>query len=118
MDSHCGLGRHGHHGHGGIKSGFLGGFGGFMGAGRAFRAARMLASEDLQLIILALLEEKPRHGYDIIKALEEHSSGLYTPSPGVVYPALTYLEEMGLALSETEGSKRRYRITEAGLEHL
>ena len=52
----------------------------------------MLASGDLQLIVLALLQEKPRHGYEIIKALEEHSSGLYTPSPGVVYPALTYLQ--------------------------
>jgi DNA-binding PadR family transcriptional regulator len=118
MDSHCGLGRHGHHGHGGLKSGFLGGFGGFMGGGRAFRAARMLASEDLQLIILALLEEKPRHGYDIIKALEEHSSGLYTPSPGVVYPALTYLEEMGFTVSEASGNKKLYAITETGKEQL
>jgi DNA-binding PadR family transcriptional regulator len=78
----------------------------------------MLSSEDLQLIMLSLLKDSPRHGYDIIKSLQEHSSGLYTPSPGVVYPALTYLEEAGLALSETEGSKRRYRNTEAGLEHL
>ena len=64
--------------------------------------------------ILALLTEKPRHGYEIIKAIEEHSSGIYTPSPGVVYPALTYLEEMGYALSEQEGTKKLYRITEAG----
>ena len=82
------------------------------------RAAKMLSAEDLQLIMLALLQAAPRHGYDIIKSLQEHSSGLYTPSPGVVYPALTYLEEAGLALSETEGTKRRYRITEAGAEHL
>jgi DNA-binding PadR family transcriptional regulator len=97
---------------------FFGGFrGGFMG-GPAMRAAKMLASGDLQLIILALLSEKPRHGYEIIKAIEEHSSGIYTPSPGMVYPALTYLEEMGFAASEAEGTKRLYRITEAGAEHL
>jgi len=82
------------------------------------RTAKMLSAEDLQLMLLALLQEGPRHGYDIIKSLQQHSSGLYTPSPGVVYPALTYLEEAGLAVSETEGNKRRYRITEAGAEHL
>jgi DNA-binding PadR family transcriptional regulator len=96
---------------------FGGSRGGFMG-GPAMRAAKMLASGDLQLIILALLSEKPRHGYEIIKAIEEHSSGIYTPSPGMVYPALTYLEEMGFAASEAEGTKRLYRITEAGTEHL
>jgi DNA-binding PadR family transcriptional regulator len=97
---------------------FFGGFrGGFMG-GPAMRAAKMLASGDLQLVILALLSEKPRHGYEIIKAIEEHSSGIYTPSPGMVYPALTYLEEMGFAASEAEGTKKLYRITEAGAEHL
>jgi DNA-binding PadR family transcriptional regulator len=90
---------------------------GFMGGG-GFRAARMLASGDLQLIVLSLLNEKPRHGYEIIKALEEHSSGVYTPSPGVVYPALTYLEEMGYAASEAEGNKKLYKITDAGKEHL
>ena len=78
----------------------------------------MLASGDLQLIVLALLREKPRHGYEIIKALEEHSSGIYTPSPGVVYPALTYLEEMGYAVSETHGNKKLYALSEAGSEHL
>jgi len=82
------------------------------------RAGRMLGSGDLQLIILALLSEKPRHGYEIIKAIEEHSSGIYTPSPGVVYPALTYLEETGFALSETEGTKKQYRIAPPGVEHL
>ena len=61
------------------------------------RGPKMLASKDLQLIILALLSEKPRHGYEIIKQVEEHSSGTYSPSPGMVYPGLTYLEEMGYA---------------------
>ena len=99
------------------RRGFMGRFGGFTG-GPGMGAARMIASGDLQLIILALLSDKPRHGYEIIKAIEEHSSGIYTPSPGVVYPALTYLEEMGYASSEPEGTKKLYRITEAGAEHL
>jgi DNA-binding PadR family transcriptional regulator len=90
---------------------------GFM-HGPGMRAAKMLSADDLQLIILSLLHQSPRHGYEIIKSLQEHSSDLYTPSPGVVYPALTYLEETGLAVSEMEGSKRRFRITEAGAEFL
>lgn len=90
---------------------------GFMG-GPGMRIAKMLASGDLQLIVLALLSEKPRHGYEIIKQIEEHTSGAYSPSPGMVYPALTYLEEMGYAESEAEGAKKLYRITEAGTKHL
>jgi len=86
--------------------------------GPGLRAAKMLSAEDLQLIILALLRDGPRHGYDIIRVLKEHSSGLYTPSPGVVYPALTYLEEAGFAASETEGSKRLYRLTDSGAQSL
>jgi DNA-binding PadR family transcriptional regulator len=105
------------HGHFGRRRGFLGGFSEGFG-GRGMRAGKMLASGDLQLIILALLSEKPRHGYEIIKAIEEHCSGIYTPSPGVVYPALTYLEETGFAVSETEGSKKLYRIAAPGVEHL
>jgi DNA-binding PadR family transcriptional regulator len=90
--------------------------GGFMGPG--MRAAKMLASGDLRLIILALLSEKPSHGYEIIKAIEDHSSGVYSPSPGMVYPALTYLEELGYAASESEGTKKLYRITETGTAYL
>lgn len=105
----------GHHGRFGRR--FFGRFGGpFMG-GPGMRAAKMLASGDLQLIILALLSEKPRHGYEIIKQIEEHSSGIYAPSPGMVYPALTYLEETGYAESESEGAKKLYRITEAGTKY-
>jgi DNA-binding PadR family transcriptional regulator len=83
-----------------------------------FRAGRKLGADDLQLVILALLEEKPRHGYEIIKALEERSGGFYSPSPGMVYPALTYLEELGYAVVETEGAKKLYRITDDGRRHL
>ena len=85
-----------------------GGFGpfghGFRGGGRGgggdfLRAGRMLGDGDLRLIALLLLEEQPRHGYDIIRALEERSSGSYSPSPGVVYPTLTFLEEAGYVTS-------------------
>jgi DNA-binding PadR family transcriptional regulator len=86
--------------------------------GGAFRVGKMLADGDLRLIVLALLEEGPRHGYEIIKALEEKSSGVYSPSPGVVYPTLTYLEEVGYATSSAEGSKKVYVITDSGREHL
>jgi DNA-binding PadR family transcriptional regulator len=114
--------RHDHRGFGGRPGHHWGGRGGGLfgrfGGGPGMRAARMLASGDLQLVIISLLAEKPRHGYEIIKALEEHSKGVYTPSPGMVYPALTYLEEMGYAASETEGSKKLFRITDAGKEYL
>src|SRR5512144_1736182 len=80
------------------------GFGGWMSRGESglhgFRSGRKLGADHLQLVILALLEEKPRHGYEIIKALEERSGGFYSPSPGTIYPALTYLEELGYASVE------------------
>ncbi|MDX8480192.1 PadR family transcriptional regulator [Mesorhizobium sp. VK24D] len=92
--------------------------GGRGGPGDMFRAGRMLADGDLKLITLSLLAEAPRHGYDIIKALEERTSGIYSPSPGVVYPTLTFLEEAGYAVSSSEGNKKVYSITEAGRAHL
>lgn len=95
-----------------------GGRGGRGGPTDMLRAGRMLADGDLKLITLALLSEAPRHGYDIIKALEERTSGIYTPSPGVVYPTLTFLEEAGYAVSATEGTKKVFSITEAGEAHL
>src|SRR3984885_13993112 len=104
----------GHRGHFGPKGRRYGHFAAGSLGGPGMRVAKMLASGDLQLIILALLSEKPRHGYEIIKQIEEHSSGTYTPSPGMVYPALPYLGEMGYAASESEGNKNLYSITEAG----
>ncbi|RWD66524.1 MAG: PadR family transcriptional regulator [Mesorhizobium sp.] len=92
--------------------------GGRGGPGDVFRAGRMLADGDLKLITLSLLAEAPRHGYDIIKALEERTSGIYSPSPGVVYPTLTFLEEAGYAVSSSEGNKKVFSITEAGRAHL
>src|ERR1700683_1053884 len=88
------------------------------GGGRTFRLARELASVDLQLLILGLLAEKPRHGYEIIKALDERSKGFYVPSPGMVYPALTYLEEIGHATVVADGARKLYSITDTGKEHL
>src|SRR5258708_710589 len=105
---------HGGRGFGNFGRGFMEGD---MG-GRAFGIGRKLASVDLQLLILGLLAEKPRHGYEIIKALDERSKGFYIPSPGMVYPALTYLEEIGHATVEVEGSRKLYHITDAGKEHL
>jgi DNA-binding PadR family transcriptional regulator len=104
--------RRGRHGFGPFAAGFADGTG--MGGG-SFRTGRKLGAADLQLVILALLKEKARHGYEIIKALEDHSGGFYVPSPGMVYPALTFLEETGLAVVfESEGSKKLYRITPEG----
>ena len=85
---------------------------------RGFRTGRKLASDDLQLLLLALIAEKPSHGYDLIKLLEERSGGYYVPSPGMIYPALTYLEEAGHATIEQEGTKKLYRISEDGKAHL
>ena len=69
------------------------------------RARRMLAQGDLRLIALALIAEAPRHGYEIIKLLKEKTGDWYSPSPGIVYPTLTYLEEAGYVTASTEGSK-------------
>jgi DNA-binding PadR family transcriptional regulator len=86
--------------------------------GGPFRA-RFFEHGDLKFVILSLLEERPRHGYDIIKAIEEKSSGMYTPSAGTVYPTLTLLEEMGFAHSSAdESGKRIYEITDTGRAHL
>jgi DNA-binding PadR family transcriptional regulator len=79
---------------------------------------RKFGSADLQLLILALLAEKPCHGYECIKALEERSGGFYAPTPGMVYPALTYLEEIGHATVETLGARKLYSITDDGRAYL
>lgn len=86
--------------------------------GGNFRVGRMLASGDVRLVALYLIEQQPRHGYDLIKAIEERSNGVYSPSPGIVYPALTYLEEAGYVTSSAEGNKKLYTITEEGRAHL
>jgi DNA-binding PadR family transcriptional regulator len=102
----------GHFGPGGGQRGRHGGGGDFM------RARRMLAQGDLRLIALALIAEQPRHGYEIIKVLEDKTAGWYSPSPGIVYPTLTYLEEAGHVTAQAEGAKKLYSITPEGRAHL
>lgn len=80
--------------------------------------SRRFSSDDLQLMLLALIAEKPSHGYELIKALDARSNGFYAPSPGMVYPALTYLDEIGQVSVESEGNRKRYGIANAGSEHL
>lgn len=82
------------------------------------RAGKMLASSDLRLVALSLVERQPRHGYDLIKAIEDISKGFYSPSPGVIYPALTYLEQAGYTTSSPDGHKKLHTITEAGRTYL
>jgi DNA-binding PadR family transcriptional regulator len=74
----------------------------------------VFAHGQLRLYLLALLNEGPRHGYEVIQDLEQRFNGLYTPSAGTVYPRLAKLEEEGLVERSDEGRKAVYRITEAG----
>jgi DNA-binding PadR family transcriptional regulator len=100
--------------------GFGGRHGGFGGEGGEdlLRARRMLAQGDLKLLALALIAQAPRHGYEIIKLLEEKTADWYSPSPGIVYPTLTFLEEAGYVTASTEGSKKLYTITDEGRAYL
>jgi len=98
-------------------------FGDWGGPGRGRhwrgRGGRMFEQGDLKYVILRLLEEKPRHGYEIIKELESRFGGSYAPSPGTVYPTLTMLEDLGFAkVVPEEGGKKIYEITEEGKKHL
>jgi DNA-binding PadR family transcriptional regulator len=78
----------------------------------------MFGAGDLRYVILQLISEKPSHGYEIIKSIEERLGGAYAPSPGVIYPVLTMLEEMGYATATTEGTRKLYSITEEGSKAL
>jgi DNA-binding PadR family transcriptional regulator len=90
------------------------GRGGF-GGGRE----RLFDSGELQFVILKFLAERPSYGYELIKAIEERLAGGYAPSPGVIYPTLTLLEERGLTeVVSTEGNRKVYGITEAGKQEL
>jgi len=84
-----------------------------------WRVRRIFEHGDMRYVILALLSEKPSYGYELIKAVEEHLNGAYSPSPGLVYPILTMLEEMGYATSESgDGGKRFYSLTTQGKNYL
>src|SRR3954470_15543738 len=119
-------GRHGGH-HGGPRGGGWGrGFGGGWaggqegdprGGGRGRR--RMFDGNELRLLLLKLIEKQPRHGYDLIREIEERSGGAYAPSPGVIYPTLTMLDDMGqIEEQKSEGAKKQFAITAAGSAHL
>src|SRR4051812_31609307 len=99
---------------------FMNGFFGAEGRPRGrWRGGRMFEQGDLRYVVLRLLEEKPRHGYEIIKALEERFGGAYAPSPGAVYPILQLLEDLGYArIVPGDEGKKVYEITDAGRAHL
>ncbi len=116
--SHGG-GRHarGVFGHGGGRFGTR--LDGGHGGGRGGRLGRVFDHGDLRYVLLHLIAEKPRHGYELIKAIEEQLGGMYSPSPGVIYPTLTLLEELGYLQPETaEGTRKRYSITAEGTAFL
>lgn len=105
-----GRGRHGRH-HGGPGHRFF--RDGPGGRGRLFDQG------ELRFVLLALIAEAPRHGYEIIKAIEDRLGGSYSPSPGVIYPTLTLLNELGYAtVSESGGGRKLYTITEEGRDYL
>jgi DNA-binding PadR family transcriptional regulator len=98
------LGREGrHHGRHGSRDG---------------HPARVLEHGDLRFVILDLIAAKPRHGYEIIKAIEDRVAGAYSPSPGVVYPTLTMLEELGYTSVIEDAGRKQYTLTPAGQSFL
>ncbi len=79
----------------------------------------MFESGELRLVLLKLIADEPRHGYDLIRAIEELTGGEYAPSPGVVYPTLTLLQDMGLIEEAAgEGARKPFQITDEGRAHL
>ncbi|MGQ9367886.1 PadR family transcriptional regulator [Azospirillum sp. ST 5-10] len=102
----------------GHRPGGRGGFG--QGGPEGFgRGGRVFGPGDLRLVLLALIAEQPRHGYELIKEIEQRFGGAYAPSPGSVYPTLTLLEELGyVRATVSEGAKRLFEITEEGGAYL
>lgn len=83
------------------------------------RGRRMFESGELRLVLLKLIADEPRHGYDLIRAIEQLTDGEYAPSPGVVYPTLTLLQDMGLIEEAPgEGSRKPFQATAEGKAHL
>jgi DNA-binding PadR family transcriptional regulator len=110
---------HGREHHHAWHRGFEEGRGRGRGFGHGEGRERHFDNGELRLVILQLIADKPSYGYEIIKVIEERLSGGYAPSPGVVYPTLTMLEEEGYAtVSSTEGNRKLYAATESGLEYL
>jgi len=91
---------------------------GFSGRGRR-RSRRMFESGELRLVLLKLIADEPRHGYDLIRAIEDLTGGEYAPSPGVIYPTLTLLQDMGLIEEAKEkGPRKPFQVTDEGRKHL
>ena len=89
------------------------------GRGRGRRARRMFETGELRLVLLKLIADEPRHGYDLIRAIEDLTGGEYAPSPGVVYPTLTLLQDMGLIDEAAgEGARKPFQVTDEGRTHL
>jgi DNA-binding PadR family transcriptional regulator len=89
------------------------------GRGRGRRARRMFESGELRLVLLKLIADEPRHGYDLIRAIEELTGGEYAPSPGVIYPTLTLLQDMALIEEAAgEGGRKPFQVTDEGRSHL
>jgi DNA-binding PadR family transcriptional regulator len=89
------------------------------GRGAGGRSRRMFDGGELRLVLLKLIANEPRHGYDLIRAIEDMTGGAYAPSPGVVYPTITMLDEMDLIAEQaSEGAKKKFAATPAGLAHL
>lgn len=99
-------GGHGHHGDPRLQR------------GRGGRMGRFFEQGDLRLVVLKLIGDKPSHGYELIKAVEEAAGGAYAPSPGVIYPTLTLLEDLGYAAVSEEGGRKLYTITPEGRDYL
>jgi DNA-binding PadR family transcriptional regulator len=100
-------GRFGHHHHEGSRG------------GRGVRLGRFFDHGDLRYVLLGLIAESPRHGYELIKAIEEKFGGMYSPSPGVVYPTLTLLEELGyIRPDNAEGPRKQFVVTPEGTAFL
>jgi DNA-binding PadR family transcriptional regulator len=99
---------------------FGGRFGGHHhGGGRGPRLGRFFDHGDLRYVLLGLIAERPRHGYELIKAIEERFGGQYSPSPGVIYPTLTLLEELGYIRPDSaDGSRKQFAVTPEGNEFL
>jgi len=89
------------------------------GGRRGRRTRRMFESGELRLVLLKLIADEPRHGYDLIRAIEELTGGEYAPSPGIIYPTLTLLQDMGL-IDEApgEGPRKSFQVTDEGRAHL
>jgi len=89
------------------------------GEGHGGRRRRVFDSGELRLVLLKLIADQPRHGYELIRAIEELSGGSYVPSPGMVYPTLTLLQDMGqIEEATSEGARKPFAVTEAGTAEL